>query len=361
MTDALIVTLVTVVLIALSAFFVIMEFALLGARRHRLEELAATSRSARAALKGMNDLTLMLAGAQLGITFCTFALGAVTKPAIDLWLGPVLMQWGLPPWAAGGTAFALSLAFVTFLHLVVGEMTPKSWAIAHPEKSALAVGIAARVYTWPLRPLLRWVNRLANRLVKASGVEPVESAAVGGRDIATIRQLVEHSATMGTLKPHLQQQISGLIDLGTLPVEALLKTGAVPKHVGHAATVADVRRAAAQSGHLRILVLGTDETSPLVVHLRDTLLEADTRPARELARKAFILDAQTPVYEALAQMRKASVQFAVVTKQKRMHGVITLADILARVLPTTNASPGSESHVASYAGGALKASTSSME
>ena len=75
----LIVTLTTIALIGLSAFFVIIEFALLGARRHRLEELAVTSSSARAALRGMNDLTLMLAGAQLGITACTFALGAVTK------------------------------------------------------------------------------------------------------------------------------------------------------------------------------------------------------------------------------------------------------------------------------------------
>ena len=96
MTDTLIVIIVTVALIALSALFVIIEFALLGARRHRLEELAPSRRSARAALRGMNELTLMLAGAQLGITICTFALGAVTKPAVDAWLGPMLLSAGLP-------------------------------------------------------------------------------------------------------------------------------------------------------------------------------------------------------------------------------------------------------------------------
>ena len=226
MNDPLIVTIATVALIALSGLFVVIEFALLGARRHRLEELAVNSPSARAALRGMNDLTLMLAGAQLGMaTLCTFALGAVTKPAVDLWLGPVFIAWGLPEWAAGGAAFGFALFLVTFLHLVVGEMAPKSWAIAHPERSALAIGIVSRIYTWPLRPLLRWVNRIANRLVKASGVEPVESAAVGGQDIETIRQLVEHSAKVGTLQPQMQQQISGLIDLGTLPVEALANRG----------------------------------------------------------------------------------------------------------------------------------------
>ena len=100
MSDPLTVTLVTVALIALSALFVIVEFALLGARRHRLEELAPTKRSARAALRGMNDLTLMLAGAQLGITVCTFALGAVTKPALDAWMGPALVSAGLPTTAS---------------------------------------------------------------------------------------------------------------------------------------------------------------------------------------------------------------------------------------------------------------------
>ena len=215
-------------------------------------------------------------------------------------------------------------------------MAPKSWAIAHPERSALAIGIISRMYIWPLRQLLSWVNRIANRLVKASGVEPVESAAVGGQDIETIRQLVEHSAKVGTLMPQMQQQLSGLIDLGTLPVEALLVEGEELVHVTRDATVADVRAAAIQSGHLRILVLGAEGIQPSVVHVRDTLLEPETRAAHELARVAFVLDAKTPVYEALAQMRKSSVQLALVMNANSLLGVVTLADILKRVLPTAS-------------------------
>ena len=333
MNDPLLVAVTTIALLVLSAFFVIIEFALLGARRHRLEELATTSPSARAALRGMNDLTLMLAGAQLGITFCTFALGAVTKPAIDFWLGPILSAWGLADWVAGGAAFSVALFVVTFLHLVVGEMAPKSWAIANPEKSALAIGVASRGYTWPLRPLLRWLNRIANRLVKASGVEPVESAAVGGQDIRTIRQLVEHSAKVGTLKPQLQEQLSGLIDLGTLPVASLMAKSETPVHVAKDAIVADVRAAALVSGHLRILVLGATGENPSVVHVRDTLLEPDDRPVREISRRAFVLNTRTPVYEVLARMRTERVHFAVVMRDGRMLAVITLSDILRRILP----------------------------
>lgn len=333
MTDPIVVTIVTIILIALSALFVIIEFALLGARRHRLEELAPTSRSARAALRGMNDLTLMLAGAQLGITICTFALGAITKPALDAWLGPVLVSVGLPLWFAGGAAFAMSLFVVTFLHLVVGEMAPKSWAIAHPERSALAVGALSQAYVWPLRPLLGWVNRLANRLVRASGVEPVDKAAVGGRDAATIRQLVEHSAKAGTLEPQIQQQFSSLIELGTLPVAALIDKDAKPVQVRAQATVADVRSAGLASGHMRILVTGEAGAPPSIVHVRDILLMPDTSPVLEIARPAHLLRPETPVYEALTGMRAASVQLAVVMDKDRMLGVVSLSDILRRVLP----------------------------
>ncbi|WP_344008236.1 CNNM domain-containing protein, partial [Isoptericola halotolerans] len=170
MSNPWVVTAVTAGLIALSAFFVVIEFALLGARRHRLEESATTSRGARAALRGVNELTVMLAGAQLGITACTFALGAVTKPAVDHWLTPVLESWGLPYWLADVASFGLSLLLVTFLHLVVGEMAPKSWAIAHPERSAILVSPPARAFIWVFRPLLLWINGVANRLVAASGV-----------------------------------------------------------------------------------------------------------------------------------------------------------------------------------------------
>ncbi|MBK4216686.1 HlyC/CorC family transporter [Paracoccus caeni] len=329
------VVLATIALIALSALFVIIEFALLGARRHRLEELAGSSGSARAALRGMNDLTLMLAGAQLGITVCAFALGAITKPAVDSWLHPILLSAGLPLWLAGGLAFALALFVVTFLHLVVGEMAPKSWAIAHPERSALAIGHIAQAYIWPLRPLLAWINRLANRLVEASGVTPVDKAAVGGQDAATIRQLVEHSAKAGTLEPEMQQQLSGLIDLGSIQIASLMTPMAAVTQVGPNATAADLRAAGLASGHMRILL--TDEnTQPAIIHVRDTLLLKDDEFVSQVARPVLTLPPSMPVYEALSRFRDASVQLAVVMEGERLLGVVSLSDIVKRLLPTTS-------------------------
>lgn len=333
MKDPLIVTIVTICLITLSALFVIIEFALLGARRHRLEELAPESITARAALRGMNDLTMMLALAQLGITACTFALGAITKPAVDSWIGPTLLSFGTPVWLAGGASFALSLFFVTFLHLVVGEMAPKSWAIAYPELSARSIGLIAQGLALPLRPLLRWMNIVANSIVRASGVDPVESAAVGGRDIATIRQLVEHSASVGVLEPEMQQQLSSFIGLSSMPISDLINKDVVVTSVPATATAADVRAAARESGHMRILMEAGRGRPLSFIHVRDILLMKDNQRAASVARPALNLDAQMPVYEALARLRGARVQIATVKRGSEICGIINMADILKLVLP----------------------------
>ncbi|GAA2046761.1 hemolysin family protein [Yaniella flava] len=340
MTNPWIVLLVTIAIIGLSAFFVIIEFALLGARSHRLEDKAVTSKSARAALRGINELTMMLAGAQLGITACTFALGAITKPAVDAWLSVPLQATGLPGWLTGGASFVLSLLIVTFLHLVVGEMAPKSWAIAHPERAALTIGLPARGFVKVFAPLLRWINSIANRLVAASGVEPVDRAAVGGRDAATIRRLVEHSANVGALEDKVGAPISGALELETLQVEDLIAPDNPPAQVTAGQTVADLQHAARRSGHMRILVNNGDD-APGVIHVRDTLLEPAERTVDALGRAAFVVPVGTPVHEAMAQMRRSSEQLAVVVDDAgHFRGIITFNDAVRRLLPRDEATAG---------------------
>lgn len=328
-----IVTAATVALIVLSAFFVIIEFALLGARRYRLEAEASESASARAALRGVNELTIMLAGAQLGITVCTFALGAITKPAVDAWLGPVLAGWGLPAWLADGSAFALSLLFVTFLHLVIGEMAPKSWAIAHPETAAKLIGVPSRAFVWPLRPFLVGINRIANRLVRRVGVEPVDSAGAGGHDAKSLRQLVEHSSEVGALEPEVTTHLTAAMDALGLTVGDIMQPDASPTSVGAGARVADVWAAAGESGHLRILVLDASGEVSGVVHVRDTLLDEPEASIEPHVRRVFEVDVARSVPELLADMRERNVQLAVVRREGRLEGVVTIADIVERVLP----------------------------
>src|SRR5918912_4210434 len=205
----------TAVIVALSAFFVAVEFAALAAKRHRLEEAAPTSRSARAALRNSSELTLVLAGSQLGITAATLALGAISKPAVHHWLTPLFEGWGVPLVAADVAGFVLALLIVTFVHLVVGEMAPKSWAIAHPERSATLLALPMRAFMWLTRPLLVALNHAANRLVRAVGVEPADQVAIGHSPDA-LRHLVEHSANVGALDASYSAQFTGALEMERL-------------------------------------------------------------------------------------------------------------------------------------------------
>ncbi|WP_104525330.1 hemolysin family protein [Blastococcus atacamensis] len=323
----------TVLIVALSAFFVAVEFAALAAKRHRLEEAAPDSRAARAALRNSSELTLLLAGSQLGITAATLALGAISKPAVHHWLTPVFEGWGLPLVAADVVGFVLALLVVTFIHLVVGEMAPKSWAIAHPERSATLLAVPMRGFMLLFRPLLRALNAAANRLVRTVGVQPADELAVGHSPDA-LRHLVEHSANVGALDASFSAQIAGVLELERLTVREMVGPASRPTGVRSAATVGEVRALTQASGHLRIL-LGAVEGEEIngVVHVRDTLTAADAAPAAPFARPVFALEADTTVHAALKAMRESRNHLAVVTDAGAVIGVVTLSDVLRRLFP----------------------------
>lgn len=338
MTDWYIALPVTILLIVLSAFFVIIEFSLLAVRRNRLEETAETSASSRAALRSLNELTLMLAGAQLGITVCTFALGAITKPWVHDALMPAFEAVGIPLTVADLIAFILALFIVTFLHLVIGEMAPKSWAIAHPESAVRVIALPARGFINVFRPLLAWINRIANRLVEATGEHPVESAAARGYDAETLRMLIEHSRDIGSLDDDAATRITGVIELERATVgEAAAAPGNDPSTLPAAATVADVRRAARASGHLRVLLDDATWDVPRVVHVRDTLRADRQAAAYDWSRPALTLPETATIHQALERMRAENEQLAVVISVNNGHtvrGVITWDYILRQLWPS---------------------------
>lgn len=320
---------VSVLLIAASAFFVAIEFALVAARRYRLEEMADSSASARAALRSAKDISLLLAGSQLGITLCVLALGAITKPAVDYALEPVLLGWGLPAAAAGVASFVLSLVFVTFLHLVVGEMAPKSWAIAHPEQSATMLALPMRGFMFVTRPLLVALNGMANWCLHRVGVEPVDEMAAG-RNPDDLRQLVDHSERAGALDSERRDQLVMALELDRAPISSLVHGD--PAGVQCTDTVETVREVSRTSGHLRLVVWSGTEVVGFV-HVRDTLGRTADTTARDLLREVLSFDAETPVFAALSTMREKRGQLALVTSGGALLGLVTMQDVVDRLLP----------------------------
>ncbi len=334
MSNPWVIVAVSVLLIAASAFFVAVEFALIAAKTHRLAEEAATSRSARAAVRSATDLSVLLAGAQLGITVCTLALGAVTKPAVHYALTPLIEGWGAPLWVADVAGFVLALIIVTFLHLVVGEMAPKSWAIAHPEKSAIMLALPMRAFLVVTRPLLLSLNAIANWFLRRVGVEPVDETSAG-QDPAALRHLVEHSGSTGALDEEYRGRLLSALDLRQMTVADVLgEQDRDPAQVDIDASATQVRSAAAGSGHLRLLVR-SGGTPVGMVHARDAVAAGSGATARSLMRPVVRVAPQERLGDLLHTMRSDRTHLAVVVDDDRTLGVVTVTDVADRILRGT--------------------------
>lgn len=164
---------VAVLLLIANAFFVGAEFALISARRTQIEPRAeAGSRFARITLRAMENVSLMMAGAQLGITMASLGLGAVGEPAVAHLLEPLFEAVGLPEGLVHPVALVVALAIVVTLHMVLGEMVPKNIAIAGPERSAIVLGPLLYGFVTVLKPVIVALNALANVVLRVIRVQP---------------------------------------------------------------------------------------------------------------------------------------------------------------------------------------------
>ncbi len=326
---------VTVLLLIGSGFFVAAEFALVAAKRHRMEKAAAEEqRGAKAALAGMRELSLMLAGAQLGITVCTLGLGSVSKPAISHELDPLLHGLGLPTALSYGIAFAVAMVVVVFLHMVVGEMAPKSWAIAHPERSAMLLSPPFRGLVTAVRPLIRLLNRMSNALVRLCRVTPRdELASVHNREQLT--HLVTESERLGLISATDSELITRSLTEPQTPVRGLQVPAEEITAVDGDAGLDEILRTATGSDRTRLLVRenGTVLGS---VHARDALVaraQGRAATARALARPVPELPDGTTVADAIDVLRRRRASLALVLDASgRLTGMVTLDDLLARFL-----------------------------
>ena len=329
---------ISVLLLALNGFFVAAEFALVASKRYRLEQAAATGgRAARAALDGVRELSLMLAGAQLGITLCTLGLGALAEPAIEHLLSPLLGAVGLPATASHVIALVFALGLVTFLHLVVGEMAPKSWAITDAERSALLLALPFRAFARVARPVLSVLNSLANAMLRLVRVNPQDQLAQAhGPD--ELRILLEQSREHGLLGAEQHQMLTSMLELQRTTVADVMEPVdriVAVRRDDSAERIEDVCR---ESGRSRLAVFDPGGEVLGVVHVREAVRATTAgRPATagELMTGAFTLPVTASVTEAVAAMRADQAQLALVSNGAgvgRPVGFVALEDLLEEVI-----------------------------
>ncbi|HEU4349463.1 MAG TPA: hemolysin family protein [Actinoplanes sp.] len=326
---------ISLVLLAANAFFVAAEFALVASKRYRLEQAAADgSRAARAALNGTRELSLMLAGAQLGITLCSLGLGAMAEPALEHLLSPVLHAVGLPDMPSHLIAFLIALVIVTFMHLVIGEMMPKSWAITHPERSATLLALPFRAFAWVVRPGLNALNGLANLALKTVGVRAVDQLAQA-HGPQEMNILLERSEAEGSIGAEQAELLTSMLRLQEKTVGDLLIPDDQLVTVRPEDGALDIEAASLRSGRSRLAVVGPDARVAGVVHVRDavrTTTAGREATAADLMDPPFVLKAGVTVTDAVTAMRANRAQLAMVTEDGRRRGFVALEDLLEQVI-----------------------------
>ncbi|TDE22749.1 CNNM domain-containing protein [Actinomadura sp. 6K520] len=328
--------LVTLALLIGNGFFVATEFALVAARRPRLERAAARGgRAAGAAIAGIDELSLTLAGAQLGITMCSLGLGLVSEPVFAATLTPPIHALGLPDGAAHAVAFVLALALVTFLHMVVGEMAPKSWAITYPERSATVLALPFRAFVTAARPVLAVLNGWTNLMLRGIGVQPAASREVA-RTPEQLRSIAEESRRLGLIEDTELTLLTTALDAPRAPLAGLVVPVAEIVSVSAAATPQEIIETAARTGRLRMMLRGSGRRAARMVHVRDAYLARarglDTT-ARALSHPVPAIPVGTPVGEAVATLKAQHSHLALaVASDGGIAGMITLDDLLTTLV-----------------------------
>lgn len=327
--------LLAAVLLALNAFFVGAEFALISARRSQIEPRAeAGSRPARITLRAMERVALMMTCAQLGITACSLGLGAVGEPAVAALIEGPLGWAGVPSEVAHPVALVVALAIVVGLHMVLGEMVPKNLALAGPERAALWLGPPLAGVTALLKPVIVTLNAAANGVVRLFGVRPRQEVT-SAYDAEQVARMVAESRREGVLGPEEHHLLSGALrfEQRTVTRVVLPTTDLVTAPLTADAEV--VQELCVRTGFSRFPVRNDDGELVGYVHVKDFLDPPDgaAEPVSDHLRPLTSVQGDDPLRTALATMQSRGLHLArVVDERGRLLGVAMLEDVLEELV-----------------------------
>jgi CBS domain containing-hemolysin-like protein len=325
-----------VVLLLGNAFFVAAEFALIAARRTAVEPLTASSARARSALRAMNDIPLMIAGAQLGITLCSLGLGAIAEPAIAHGLESGFTALGLPPAAVHPTSFLVALGLVVFAHTVIGEMVPKNLTLAGPDQVVLWLGPPMLAFCVVTRPILVAMRAATRIILRPWGI----AAADAVKTVFTAEELAglaSQARTEGLLDPEEAARITGALALGRRTARDALQPWAAVTAVGSDLSPASLEVLATRARRSRFPVVERSTRRVLgFVHVKDVLgVVGPQRRApipADLIRPLAVVPPERTLAELLLWMRRERRHMVMVGEEDAPLGIVTLDDVLTAVV-----------------------------
>ena len=296
----------------------------------------AGSRRAKATGAALRRLSFNLSGAQLGITVTSLVVGFIAEPTIAAALEPVA-EGVVGEDRASGTALVVALVLATLVTMVVGELVPKSIAIARPRPTAYLLAAPMLVVTTVLGPLIRFLNGAANWTVRRVGIEPQEELT-SVRSLTELELLIRSSGEEGTLEPEALTLLTRSIRFGDKDAADAL----IPRRSVVTLSIDDVVSTLADqgvaTGHSRFPVVGADlDDVRGVVHVKDVYRvpyeDRSTRPVSELMVPAFVVPETRDLADLLADLRRVGTHLAIVVDEHGgTAGIITLEDILEEIV-----------------------------
>lgn len=326
-------------LLAANAFFVGAEFSVMAARRSQLEPMAAAgSRRARLCLEALEQVATLLATAQLGITVCSVALGAVAEAAIHELIAPLLHGVGIPDGLGHVLSLALALLVVAYFHVVLGEMVPKNLAIAGPDRAALVLAPALLYTTRALGPLVHLMEGIAKGIVRRLGIEP-QDEITSTFTAEEVQDIVAESHKEGLLEDDQVGLASRALEFSDRVAGEVAVPLADLVTLAPGTTPADVERLVAKRGFSRFPTVDGSGALAGYLHLKDILYadgaqRGEPVPA-ERVRPLATVAAQDEVEDVLAEMQRTGAHLARVVDPHdgdAVVGVVFLEDVLEELV-----------------------------
>jgi CBS domain containing-hemolysin-like protein len=328
-----------IVLVLANAFFVAAEFALVGSRRTRLDELARTgNRKARLAQRAVQSLDRYISATQLGITLASLGLGWIGEPALAGLIGGAF-SWLPAPLnviATHGVASTIAFIIITILHIILGELVPKAIALLHPELVSTWVAAPLIGFAWVMSIPIALLNGTANRLLRLIRVErPGETERLHSPE--EIRMLVEQSTEGGSLLQEDARLLEGVFEFSEKTAQEVMTPRTQMAALEADLTVEGAADQVAITGRSRYPAY-TDSLDEIigVVHAKDILGALRSRPGqtiRTIMRPPLFVPGTREVEDVLADMKRLKTHLAIVLDEYGgTAGLVTMEDLLEEIV-----------------------------
>jgi CBS domain containing-hemolysin-like protein len=332
--------LAVIVLVAANAFFVAAEFALVASRRTRIEAMIRRGdRKARTVRQALNNLYRLLSATQLGITLTSILLGYVAEDTV----AHLFRDWfsALPPslefLTRGGIASVVAVGTISFLHVVFGELGPKTWAITYPEATSRWVATPLIVFSWITRPFNFLLNASARLILRVIGIRSSSPELDRVHSPEELRMLVEQSRKTGGLGAGDARLLEGVFEFSEKNAREVMTPRTAIVALPAEASLAEAADRVAAAGRSRYPVTGDSLDDVVgIVHAKDILrglLSGSEAPVQDIARPAFFVPGTREVEDVLADMKRQKVHLAIVLDEfGGTAGLVTMEDLLEEIV-----------------------------